>query len=118
MHAVTTTSATPATRPRLTWFMFASPANFYRLAGVLGPAFGVIAAAFALAGRGLSHHLHPRAGGLAVDGAVHGDGLLGRHRLVPQRPHGLHPGPRDRAHRRPLHAAGAVDGLAVGAADL
>jgi heme exporter protein C len=50
MHAVTTTSAAPAARPRLTWFTFASPANFYRLAGVLGPACGAVAAAFALAG--------------------------------------------------------------------
>jgi len=50
MHAVTTTSAPAIARPRLTWFTFASPANFYRLAGVLGPVCGVVAAAFAVAG--------------------------------------------------------------------
>src|SRR6195952_5396892 len=50
MHAVNTTSAAPALRPRLTWFTFASPANFHRLAGVLAPVCGVAAAAFAVAG--------------------------------------------------------------------
>jgi hypothetical protein len=40
------------------------------------------------AGRGLPHHLHPRAGGLDVDAAVPGDGLLGRRRLGLQRPAG------------------------------
>src|SRR6201994_2719620 len=50
MHAVNTSPAALAPRSRLTWFTFASPANFYRLAGVLGPACGVVAAAFAVAG--------------------------------------------------------------------
>jgi heme exporter protein C len=50
MHAVNTSSAALATRSRLTWFTFASPANFYRMAGVLGPVCGVVAAAFAIAG--------------------------------------------------------------------
>ena len=54
MHAVNRPSAAADTaRPpgtRLTWFTFASPANFYRLAGVLGPAFAAVAALFALAG--------------------------------------------------------------------
>jgi len=35
---------------RLTWFTFAAPANFYRLAGRLAPACAVVATLFALAG--------------------------------------------------------------------
>jgi len=44
MHAVNSPATLTAVRPRLTWFTFASPANFYRLAGVLGPVCGLVAA--------------------------------------------------------------------------
>ena len=48
----------PAPTP-LTWFTFAAPANFYRLAGVLGPLCGVVAAAFALAGLWMGFFVAP-----------------------------------------------------------
>jgi len=50
MHAVNSVSATPVVRSRLTWFTFASPANFHRLAGILAPLCGLAAVAFAVAG--------------------------------------------------------------------
>ncbi len=53
MHTVNTTSppaAATGLRSRLTWFTFSSPVNFYRLAGWLAPAFGIVAAVFAVAG--------------------------------------------------------------------
>jgi heme exporter protein C len=56
---VNTSAATAAVRPRLTWFTFASPANFYRLAGVLGPLCGVVAAALALAGLWMGFFVAP-----------------------------------------------------------
>ena len=68
MHTVNTSAATAAARPRLTWFTFASPANFYRLAGVLGPACGVAAAAFALAGLWMGFFVAPTD---AVQGEVY-----------------------------------------------
>ena len=68
MHTVTPTSAAPALRSRLTWFTFASPANFHRLAGVLAPVFGVAAAAFAIAGLWMSFFVAPTD---AVQGEVY-----------------------------------------------
>src|SRR6195952_4260569 len=68
MHAVNTTSAAPALRPRLTWFTFASPANFHRLAGVLAPVCGVAAAAFAVAGLWMGFFVAPTD---AVQGEVY-----------------------------------------------
>jgi len=68
MHAVTMTSAAPALRSRLTWFTFASPANFHRLAGVLAPACGLAAAAFALAGLWMGFAVAPTD---AVQGEVY-----------------------------------------------
>ena len=68
MHAVNSPAATVATRPRLTWFTFASPANFYRLAGVLGPLCGLAAAAFALAGLWMGFFVAPTD---AVQGEVY-----------------------------------------------
>jgi len=71
MHAVNTTSATAATTtaaPRLNWFRFASPANFHRLAGVLGPVCAVVAAAFALAGLWMAFFVAPTD---AVQGEVY-----------------------------------------------
>ncbi len=53
------TTSAPVDRPRLTWFTFASPANFYRLSGVLAPAFAVVAAAFALAGLWMGFFVAP-----------------------------------------------------------
>ena len=44
---------------RLTWFTFASPANFYRLAGALAPACGVVAALLALAGLWMGFFVAP-----------------------------------------------------------
>jgi heme exporter protein C len=68
MHAVNTNSTAPAARAHLTWFTFAAPANFYRLAGVLGPVFGVLAAAFALAGLWMGFFVAPTD---AVQGEVY-----------------------------------------------
>ena len=68
MHAVNSPAATAAPRPRLTWFTFASPANFYRLAGVLGPVCGLVAAAFALAGLWMGFFVAPTD---AVQGEVY-----------------------------------------------
>src|SRR6201994_4425341 len=68
MHAVNTSPAALAPRSRLTWFTFASPANFYRLAGVLVPACGVVAAAFAVAGLWMGFFVAPTD---AVQGEVY-----------------------------------------------
>jgi heme exporter protein C len=69
---VTTPLAPVADRPRqaarLTWFTFAAPANFYRLAGRLVPAFGVVAALFALAGLWMGFFVAPSD---AVQGEVY-----------------------------------------------
>ena len=68
MQAVTSASATPAVRPRLTWFTFASPANFHRLAGLLAPLCGIAAAAFAVAGLWMGFFVAPTD---AVQGEVY-----------------------------------------------
>src|ERR1700749_2125544 len=68
MHAVNSPAATAAVRPRLTWFTFASPANFYRLAGGLGPVCGLVAAAFAVAGLWMGFFVAPTD---AVQGEVY-----------------------------------------------
>jgi heme exporter protein C len=69
---VTTPLAPAADRPRqaarLTWFTFAAPANFYRLAGRLVPVFGVVAALFALAGLWMGFFVAPSD---AVQGEVY-----------------------------------------------
>ena len=67
MHAVTPTSA-PLVHSRLTWFTFASPANFHRLAGVLAPLCGLAAAAFAVAGLWMGFFVAPTD---AVQGEVY-----------------------------------------------
>ena len=118
---------------RMRLYTFAAPSRFYALAGRLMP--WLWAATVVLdrgrpvhrllrrahrrhAGRRLPHHLHPRARGLDVDGAVPGDGLLGRHRLGLQRAPGVDGGARHRAHRRDVHLRGAVDRRPLGQADL
>jgi heme exporter protein C len=70
---VTTTTPAPAADgprapARLTWFTFASPANFYRLAGRLAPACGVAAALLALAGLWMGFFVAPTD---AVQGEVY-----------------------------------------------
>ncbi len=50
MHAVNTPPTAAANRPRLTWFTFASPPHFYRLAGIAGPVFGALATLLGVAG--------------------------------------------------------------------
>jgi heme exporter protein C len=71
-HAVTTPLVPAADRPRqaarLTWFTFAAPANFYRLAGRLVPAFGAVAAVFAAAGLWMGFFVAPSD---AVQGEVY-----------------------------------------------
>ena len=68
MHAVNPNPAAPAAKSRLTWFTFASPANFHRLAGVLAPLCGLAAAAFALAGLWMGFFVAPTD---AVQGEVY-----------------------------------------------
>ncbi|MGN6527765.1 MAG: heme ABC transporter permease CcmC [Burkholderiaceae bacterium] len=69
---MTTPLAPAADRPRqaarLTWFTFAAPANFYRLAGRLVPAFGIVAAPLALAGLWMGFFVAPSD---AVQGEVY-----------------------------------------------
>jgi hypothetical protein len=131
MHAVNTTSAAPALRSRLTWFTFASPANFYRLAGVLAPVCGLAAVAFAVAGLWVGFFVAPTD---AVQGEVYriifihvpaawmsmvlyvAMAFWAAHRLAAERAHGLHPRPRDRAHRRAVHGAGRCGRARCGAA--
>ena len=63
MDPVNPTSAAteppPRQASRLTWFTFASPANFYRLAGRLAPACAAVATLFALAGLWMGFFVAP-----------------------------------------------------------
>lgn len=50
MHISSSSRLAIGAAPRPHWFMYAAPANFYRLAGRLAPAFGVLGAGLGLAG--------------------------------------------------------------------
>ena len=49
-RSIDTPAARPVPAPRLTWFTFAAPAHFHRLAGTLIPVFAAVAALLGLAG--------------------------------------------------------------------
>ncbi len=117
----------------MNFFRYSSPSTFYPLAGKLIPWFGWSALLLAIvglvdrlrsrahrlpAGRGLSHHLHPRRDRMDVDVHLCRDGVLERAVAGLQHAPVGHDGAGAGADRRPDDVHRVVDRRALGPADV